>query len=80
MVISVGAHWLFAAVAVVSIRVLSLSPVAVWLVFITFVLTLGVTMFLRFRRGAWKKLRVIEGPETSPEVHKPKVVMESEWI
>jgi multidrug resistance protein, MATE family len=80
MLISVGSHWVFAGIAVIGIRVLGLSPIVMWVLFIAFVLSLGVMVVLRFRRGTWRSLRVIEGPETSPEVHKPKVVIESEWI
>ncbi len=80
MTISVASHWVFAGFAVVGIRVLSLSPIRMWQFFILFVLSLGLMMALRFRRGRWRDLRVIEGPDTSPEVHKPKVVIESEWM
>ncbi len=80
MIISVGSHWFFAGFAVVGIRALALSPILMWLFFILFVLSLGLMMALRFRQGRWRHLRVIEGPETSPEVHKPKVVIESEWM
>lgn len=52
-------HWVFAGVVFVLIRVVSADPIAVWLVFIGFVLTLGISMFLRFRAGAWRAMRMV---------------------
>ncbi|MFW5688603.1 MAG: MATE family efflux transporter, partial [Spirochaetota bacterium] len=53
-------HWVFAAIAVVLIRVVQAPPVLVWLFFIGFVISLGVTMFLRFRTGRWRSFRLTE--------------------
>ena len=58
---SVILHWIFAVIAVVLIRVVVAPPVLVWTFFIAFVLSLGVTMVLRFRGGVWKSKSVIEG-------------------
>ncbi len=80
MLISVSTHWAFAVLSVVTIRVLRLPPLTVWGLFIGFVLLLGIAMVLRFLQGRWKELRVIEHVESSAEVHKPKVVLESEWM
>jgi MATE family multidrug resistance protein len=60
MKVSVGLHWIFSGLAVVMIRWLSFSPVAVWTAFIVFVVLLGVSMFLRFRGGRWMDIRMIE--------------------
>jgi MATE family multidrug resistance protein len=60
MRISVGLHWAFSGAAIVLIRVLRISPVAVWTSFIVFVVLLGVSMFLRFRGGRWMDIRMIE--------------------
>jgi len=58
---SVILHWIFATIAIVLIRVITAPPVLVWIFFIVFVLSLGVTMVLRFRGGVWKTKSVIEG-------------------
>ncbi len=60
MWISVALHWVLAVSAYVLTRVLVVPPVSVWVFFICFVLTLGVSMYLRYRTGAWKLIQVIE--------------------
>jgi len=52
-------HWIFAVFAVVLIRVVRASPVVVWVFFIGFVISLGLTMYLRFRTGKWKEFRLV---------------------
>jgi MATE family multidrug resistance protein len=59
MRISVGLHWAFTGLAIALIRLLRLSPVAVWSAFIVFVVLLGLSMFLRFRGGRWMDIRLI---------------------
>ena len=54
-----------AVVAVVLIRAVEAPPVAVWVFFICFVISLGITMYLRFRGGKWMGMRVIE-PGVAP--------------
>jgi MATE family multidrug resistance protein len=56
---SVILHWVFAVIAVVLIRVVAAHPVLVWIFFIVFVLSMGVTMYLRFRGGVWQSKSVI---------------------
>ncbi|MFW6290872.1 MAG: MATE family efflux transporter [Spirochaetota bacterium] len=56
---SVILHWIFAVVAVVLIRVVRADPVLVWVFFIAFVISMGVTMYLRFRSGKWQEFRLI---------------------
>jgi MATE family multidrug resistance protein len=60
MVASGILHWIMASAALVFIRVLALPPVSVWLFFILFVISLGVSMFLRHRGGKWEKIRLVE--------------------
>lgn len=62
MWISVGAHWIFAGIAWFSIKVLSISAVSIWVVFICFVLLLGVGMLLRYRMGSWRKMSLVASP------------------
>jgi MATE family multidrug resistance protein len=52
-------HWIFAGIVVLLIRVFAADPITVWLVFIGFVLSLGVLMFLRFRSGIWREKRIV---------------------
>lgn len=53
-------HYVMAAIAFVMIKVVKTKPEYVWLVFITTVLTLGASFYLRFRFGSWKKIELIE--------------------
>lgn len=57
---SVVLHWVFAGLVILLIRVLGVGPIVVWLLFITFVATMGLTMFFRFRAGKWTKMSVID--------------------
>jgi MATE family multidrug resistance protein len=60
MIISGILHWVMASAAFVLIRLIVLPPVVVWLLFIAFVISLGVAMFLRHRGGAWQRMRLVE--------------------
>ncbi len=60
MIISGILHWLMAVTAFVLIRIVALPPVAVWLVFIGFVVSMGVAMWLRHRYGGWERIRMVE--------------------
>ncbi|MCF7949979.1 MAG: hypothetical protein K9M94_15430, partial [Spirochaetia bacterium] len=76
MIVSVALHWAFAGVALVLIKVLEVDPVIAWLAFIGFIIVMGTSMFLRFRGGKWKDIKMIdtEAPEypytlgTFPEI------------
>jgi len=59
MIISVILHWIMAAAAVVMIRVVHTSPIYVWIFFISFIMLLSISMFLRFKLGHWKKIKLI---------------------
>ncbi len=60
MIISGTLHWIMAVGAFIFIRILVLPPVAVWAFFIAFVISMGFSMFIRHRNGAWQKMRVLE--------------------
>jgi MATE family multidrug resistance protein len=59
MRMSIGLHWVFSGVAIFLIRSIQADPVTVWVVFIAFVLGLGLVMFLRFRGGKWRQIQLI---------------------
>jgi MATE family multidrug resistance protein len=60
MIISTVLHWLMAIAAFILIRIVAVSPVAVWLVYIAFVVSLGISMWLRHRFGGWERIRLVE--------------------
>ncbi|MBN2656680.1 MAG: MATE family efflux transporter [Spirochaetales bacterium] len=60
MYISVAMHWILALLAWIMIKVLVLHPLVVWLGFISFVVFLGLAMFIRYRLGFWKEMRIIQ--------------------
>lgn len=57
---SVILHWIFAVLAITLIRVVVAPPIVVWIFFIGFVISLGVTMILRFRAGKWRSMTIID--------------------
>jgi len=59
MWISVCTHWIFAGIAWFSIKVLNISAVSMWIIFICFVLILGVGMLMRYRLGGWRKMSLL---------------------
>jgi MATE family multidrug resistance protein len=64
MRMSIGLHWIFSGIAIFMIRYIQADPVTVWLVFISFVVGLGIVMFLRFRGGKWQRIQLIEPADT----------------
>lgn len=59
MYISVVLHWIMAISTYFMIKVFVINPIFVWGGFISFVMLLGVAMFIRFWFGPWKKMRII---------------------
>ena len=68
LIISGVLHWVMAIGAFLLIRVISAPPVGVWFFFIGFILSMSAAMFLRYRRGAWEKMRLVEAapPAAAP--------------
>ena len=60
MIVSGILHWAMAIAAFILIRLIVVPPIAVWLFFIGFVMSLGLATFLRHRGGAWQRIRLIE--------------------
>ncbi len=63
MWVSVILHWIYALAAIILIRQLRIPPLRMWVVFIAFVICLGVAMALRFTRGSWMSIRLIDHTE-----------------
>jgi multidrug resistance protein, MATE family len=80
MMISVTVHWFLAVGAWILIRVVEAPPLRIWLFFIGFVIILGGVIFLRFRSGRWRDIKVIEEDDILSEIHRPKVKTEAEWM
>jgi MATE family multidrug resistance protein len=60
MVVSAALHWVLAVGAVILIRVTKTDPLLVWIFFISFVMSLGVVMMLRFARGKWRDKSLVK--------------------
>lgn len=67
MIVSVTLHWIFAAAALVLIKVLRVDPVAAWLCFISMIILMGITFFFRFKSGKWREIRMIDHDRESPD-------------
>ncbi len=60
MLISVCMHWLLVLLLLISLKVLNLNPMNAWIVLICVFMTFSGIFYLRYRKGAWKKIRVVE--------------------
>jgi len=59
MRISIALHWIFAGTAWYAIKIIRIPPVSMWIIFIVFVLTLGIAMLLRYRFGRWREMSLV---------------------
>ena len=59
MRLSVILHWIFAGGAWYAIKVAVITPVSMWIIFIGFVITLGIAMYLRYRFGKWRGMSLV---------------------
>jgi MATE family multidrug resistance protein len=60
MLASVTFHWLLAPFLFIMMEMLNFSPVSGWLLLIILYLLFCVALYLRYRGGYWKKIKVIE--------------------
>jgi MATE family multidrug resistance protein len=60
MVISVSGHWALAATSFVMIKALDFSPRATWLAVVALVMLIGLMLYLRYRTGKWRMLKVVD--------------------
>jgi len=61
MTISVGIHWIIVALLYVVLKHLHLGTVAAWITLVLTFTGLSILPYLRYRQGAWKNIKVIEG-------------------
>ncbi len=60
MGMSVGLHWFMASILFVMLRVLGMSPVAGWGSVVVLFLIFSGIVFLRYRSGQWRKIRIVD--------------------
>ncbi|MGE5313748.1 MAG: MATE family efflux transporter [Acidobacteriota bacterium] len=60
MAASVAAHWTFVPILYVSLNVLHLSVLMGWFLLVVFFLSVCTVFIWRFRKGAWKRISVID--------------------
>ncbi len=63
---SMALHWLLATTGLVMVLWLKAPPLLTWAVFVFEVTLLGSVFYLRFRRGKWRTIEVIERPAGVP--------------
>ncbi len=62
MLISVCMHWLLIPLLLISLKTLNLNPLNAWILLICVFMTFSAIFYLRYHKGTWKKIRVIEPP------------------
>ncbi|MCK9431219.1 MAG: hypothetical protein M0R17_14720, partial [Candidatus Omnitrophica bacterium] len=67
MRMSVILHWLMVVVLFLILRVLHLSPEIGWTAMVFFFLVFSAVVFMRYREGKWRYIRVVE-PHIPPEI------------
>lgn len=60
MVFSVTGHWAMALATILLVRWMGVGPRTAWCAFVVLVFGLATIFFLRYRSGAWRKLKVVE--------------------
>jgi multidrug resistance protein, MATE family len=62
MLLTVSGHWALALAGLVLIRVLHAPPRVTWSVVVVLVMSVGLVLYLRYRTGHWRRIRVVEAP------------------
>ncbi|MBR0459832.1 MAG: MATE family efflux transporter [Victivallales bacterium] len=62
-VLNVCLSWIGALGLWVTIRILNVSPIQAWITFVFFVMFHSVIIYVRFRLGGWKNIRMIQDKE-----------------
>jgi MATE family multidrug resistance protein len=67
MRMSVILHWLMVVVLALILRVLHLPPEIGWTAMVFFFLVFSAVVFMRYREGKWRNIRIVE-PSVPPEI------------
>jgi multidrug resistance protein, MATE family len=62
MLLTVSGHWALALGGLVLVRVVHAPPRATWLAVVVLVMGVGGALYLRYRTGQWRRIRVLEVP------------------
>ncbi len=68
MLLSVSGHWAMAAAGILLVRVFHVPPRVTWCMVVVAVLGLGAVLYLRYRSGHWRRIRMVEA---APEARAP---------
>jgi MATE family multidrug resistance protein len=60
MLLSVSGHWILALAGIVLVRVVHAPPRVTWVAVVVLVMSVGVAMYLRYRTGHWRRIRMVE--------------------
>lgn len=60
MLLTVSGHWALALAGLVMVRVFHMPPRATWLAVVILVIAVGGSLYLRYRTGRWRHIRVLE--------------------
>jgi MATE family multidrug resistance protein len=60
MLLTVSGHWALALAGLVMVRVLRVPPRATWIAVVILVMAVGGALYLRYRTGRWRDIRVLE--------------------
>jgi MATE family multidrug resistance protein len=68
MLLSVSGHWVLALAGLLLVRVFHAPPRVTWVVVVVLVMSLGVVLYLRYRTGHWRRIRVVDSspPSAAP--------------
>jgi MATE family multidrug resistance protein len=62
MLLSVSGHWLLALAGILLVRVVHAPPRVTWAVVVVMVVAVGAAMYLRYRTGRWRHIRMVDAP------------------
>jgi len=66
MLLTVSGHWALALAGLILVRFVHASPRLTWVFVVALVMVVGLVLYLRYRTGHWRRIRVVEGPPPDP--------------